>query len=471
MRCSAVCILVVLCAPAFSLHHHTSRAALAKKKHIPGPATVSHALTTALRTSISIGQGEMIMSGRRLTTLLGLSYFATIVSVMTLPCCLSHVDQTLFSAGKLSSLIFAATCGTVAGKFLLGVPTDKIGGQSALKLCLFSNIVLLYGIGASQSRWVFSTLWVLVSFIYGSAWGAVGNVVRQSFEKTAWGEQLGLVAAFSRVGSFSSSFFFGWLMQRYSASMGKESWRLVFKYAAGLQAIILAIYVLCGAAPANVNIEPEEAAVSNESAPQLLKRVSKDSMFWAMAVGKAVLLGVGQQIGFFPLFLVTGLGFSTAAASSASGLFAVGSLFSSLLGARLYKTLTPKQQISTVVAMNICATVFPAILALNAIKWIPPMTNALVLSVLTLWGVCWALPFYIPPGIIALKVGGKNHAALITNLYDAGGFAIAAIYSIFAMELGRVGEWFPIMVTLSTFGLLSTLSMHHAMERDASSKK
>lgn len=161
-------------------------------------------------SSLSVQQSSAgaakIMSGRRLTTLLGLSYLSVIASVMTLPCCLSLVDQSLFTGGKLGAVIFSATCGTVGGKFLLGVPTDRLGGQAVLKLCLALNTLLLTGISQTSSRVVFALLWILVSFIYGSAWGAVGNVVRKSYEKQEWGEQLGLVAAYSRVGSFRRPF-------------------------------------------------------------------------------------------------------------------------------------------------------------------------------------------------------------------------------------------------------------------------
>ena len=47
--------------------------------------------------------------------------------------------------------------------------------------------------------------------------------------------------------------------------------------------------------------------------------------------------------------------------------------------------------------------------------------SPIVVPLLSLWGCAYALPFYLPPGEFALKIGGKTAAALFTNLFDAGG--------------------------------------------------
>ena len=136
----------------------------------------------------------------------------------------------------------------------------------------------------------------------------------------------------------------------------------------------------------------------------------------------------------------------------------------------MYKTLSARRQVNLVTGMNVCGAGLPFILALNALKVIPALSNAVILFILTLWGVCWSLPFYLPPGIVALRLGGKEHSALLTNVFDGAGFALAAVYSIFAMKLGRKGDWCPIMLALSAFGLISTVTMRHAMNTEESQK-
>jgi len=181
--------------------------------------------------------------------------------------------------------------------------------------------------------------------------------------------------------------------------------------------------------------------------------------------GKASLLGVGQMIGFFALYLETGLGLSASAASSASGAFALGSLVASLLGSRVYHTLSPKAKTRAVVVANLVGVGIPALLCGHALKLLPAalFSRLFVLALLTLWGGAWALAFYVPPGVIALSIGGKDHAALVTNVADGAGFGVAAIFSIFAMDLGRKGAWGPIMALLASFASIALVSLRHAM--------
>jgi len=175
------------------------------------------------------------------------------------------------------------------------------------------------------------------------------------------------------------------------------------------------------------------------------------------------------MISFFALWLETGVGMSAAAASSSSGAFALGSLSASLLGSRYYHTLSSPAKIRAVAAANCVGVAIPALLSAHALMLLPAtlLSSPVVLALLTLWGAAWALAFYIPPGVIALQIGGQHHAALVTNLADGAGFAVAAIFSIFAMNLGRRGgaSWAPIMVTLASFAGIALFSLLHAMGR------
>jgi hypothetical protein len=217
------------------------------------------------------------------------------------------------------------------------------------------------------------------------------------------------------------------------------------------------------------SLEKKDEDGNQESAMALLSRVSRSSIFWGMMLGKASLLGVGQMIGFFALYLETGLGMSPSAASSWSGLFAVGSLIASLLGSRFYQGFGESTRRRTIVGANVVGISIPLLLWSHAVKAFDvtsALPTPLVLVLLTLWGSAWALAFYIPPGVIALAIGGRNHAAFITNLADGFGFAVAAVFSIFAMNQGREGgkAWGPIMLTLSTFAGIALVSLRHAMQ-------
>ena len=410
-----------------------------------------------------------------ITGLMGLAYLGTIVSVMTLPCTLSLVDKALFAAVpgvqsglSMSRLLFLATMGTVAGKLLLGAPTDKFGGHFMLQLCLGINALALGHLSTTTASTLsFSVVWIIVSFLYGSTWGAVSAVVRREFTQNEWGSQLGITAAFSRIGSLGSSVAFGAILAK------KGSWRSVFRAAAALQAIILGIYL----ASRNIIAVPPSAAgqtsqqnvvaalsEDNESATACIRRAIRSSVFWGMLLGKTTLLGVGQMIGFISLFMETGLGYSAAKASSYSGLFALGSLASSMWGSRYYRTLPRNTKIRAVAFSNLVGVAAPVILWGHVTNRFPVSPEA-VLGLITTWGFSWALAFYIPPGILALQIGGNRNAALITNIADGAGFTLAALFSTLAMSRGRVGgaAWGSVMLTLAGFSGVAFISLRHAM--------
>ena len=463
---------------------------------VRAPQLASHGrATTALKAAAA-----PVSEARRkkyITGLLGASYLGTIVSVMTLPCTLSLVDRSLFAvtaAGgvpvvSMSKLLFLATMGTVAGKFLLGPPTDVLGGHTVMKLCLFVNAALLFLISTVTTPAAFIAPWIVVSFLYGATWGAVGAVVRKEFDQNEWSAQLGLAAAWSRIGSLGSSLAFGAIMSRASG-VPLNSWRRVFAVAAALQAGILAIYIALSGqiitrhgpsitSTGKVNSAADDQNAAPAPAPSALKLLSsacQSSVFWGMLLGKATLLGVGQFIGFISLYLETGLGMSAAAASSFSGLFALGSLLSNLLASRIYRSLPRKTRIRSVTVANLVGVAAPLLLWAHANHpLLLPVALRVpsVLTLLTVWGAAWALAFYIPPGVIALDIGGTHHAALVTNIADGAGFTVAACFSLLAMPLGRRGgaAWGKVHLVLASFSAMALLSLRHAMGRERQEPK
>jgi len=96
----------------------------------------------------------------------------------------------------------------------------------------------------------------------------------------------------------------------------------------------------------------------------------------------------------------------------------------------------------------------------------------LVVASLFMWGLGWSLPFYVPPGKLALRLGGRDHAALLSNIYDGFGFLAAAIFSYFGMISAKLNRWNGIMTLMYSFGLISlgtmTLSMHLENKKEKS---
>ena len=85
-------------------------------------------------------------------------------------------------------------------------------------------------------------------------------------------------------------------------------------------------------------------------------------------------------------------------------------------------------QVTTIAGFNIAGGLLVTLLALQSlsIPWVcAVMPRPVLLLAIFLWGFAWSLPFYIPAGVMALQLGGRKHAALLTNIFDAAGFLVA----------------------------------------------
>ena len=357
-------------------------------------------------------------------------------------------------------------------KFLLGPPTDKFGGANTLNVTMLMVALLLQFMAVSPNVLVFGRLWIVLSFVYAAAWGACGKIVRENFRADEWSRELGLLATGSRIGSMGSSLLFGGLLVN-------NGWRTLFQVASAIQVTTLVAFallyksVVVGKSPAastssTRNVVTTAAAKSAgeavESIPMVLKRVTRNPIFWLMLLGKMSLMCVGQFISFMPLYLQTGFAMPSPQAAAASSLFALGSLTSSLLLIPSYQKMSSSMQGKTIAGLNLFNFILPGLLwAHHAALIALPNPTTIVSALLFLWGASWMLPFYVPPGVYALHLGGVQHSALLTNMFDAAGFTAGAVLSYFAMSLGGKGHWKPVLGALSCGGGLALMGMWKAM--------
>jgi hypothetical protein len=112
------------------------------------------------------------------------------------------------------------------------------------------------------------------------------------------------------------------------------------------------------------------------------------------------------------------------------------------------------------VELLLCALV-PFVLSLG-----PSVLPQLAVVPLTvLWGLAYALPFYIPPGEFAMQIGGKKGTALFTNIFDASGFAASALWNPWASALAKNNDFKTILYSQALFGAISSLTMPLCMYR------
>ena len=90
-----------------------------------------------------------------------------------------------------------------------------------------------------------------------------------------------------------------------------------------------------------------------------------------------------------------------------------------------------------------------------------PMAVALT----CLWGLAYAMPFYLPPGEFAMLIGGEKSSALFTNVFDAAGFGMSAVWNPWASAIAKSGDFQQILLSQALFGLISMVFMPLCMYR------
>ena len=252
------------------------------------------------------------------------------------------------------------------GKFVLGPPTDFFGGEQVLFLTLVLSAAFLFGCSVSKSIKDFGVYWMLFSFVFSAAWGAIGKSIWENFTEKEWAVQLGLVYTGSRLGSILSVLFFGSILRSPCLLSGPmpSSWRLVFQMSSSVLISVAAVssVLLKLLSSTNVpknrtettfesynavepitdkNLNTQQGASEQslilpavkdnnperkENIAQILSRLMKEEFFWMVLASKVSFVSVRQFATFFPFYLATGYSMKPSSATFASATFAVSFL-------------------------------------------------------------------------------------------------------------------------------------------------
>lgn len=77
------------------------------------------------------------------------------------------------------------------------------------------------------------------------------------------------------------------------------------------------------------------------------------------------------------------------------------------------------------------------------------------------WGLGFAVPFYIPPSLFALKRGGVESSATIADVFDIGGFALLAAFNGFVAGIDHASKaaWIPVFLQTTIAAAISLASL------------
>ncbi|CAM9566427.1 unnamed protein product, partial [Phaeothamnion confervicola] len=321
-------------------------------------------------------------------------------------------------------------------QLLLGPLTDAVGGRQMMVACLACLSASSLLIASSTSLLSFGVLWVLLEFVYSSGWGASISVIRSTSKPAEWPSRLGALAASSRAGSVLASLGFGALL-----SVPDLSWRWVYVAAAITAAVPALLLVMQpeeeqqqplqssipargwelkrGAAgePAAADDDDDDSRM-DMTQEEIIKMCAANPEFWRTMALKSMLMVVGSFVTLAPLYLATTQALDAGAAARASVAFSLGSVVSNVGGSAVFKQLAEDGRRAFLLSMGALTTACTFALYQHTQGWLPDVGIAGVAALLFGVGFCYALPCYVPPSMVAMRLGGKRHSAFITNAFD-----------------------------------------------------
>lgn len=414
--------------------------------------------------------------------------FSTYFAVMGAKCALPSTLSLLTTPGTglvfppqasappqklMANVLASSTIAIALGKFLLGPIIDNIGGILSLKAAL-SILGLLLGTVASADQFrTFALCWIGVDFLFSSCWAGCLNAIHQSFDEQEWASRVGMLAVAARAGNALAFFAFsGVLHWAELASEGSrgftgQSWRLVFWMSSLIQLIPLSLLSIFGK-PNNDEVATGKLATTSRptivASLQILRREASTPEFWLHFLSRSSLMVFGSFLLFVPTFLSNCYDMSASLSAAGGSIFALGCLLSVSLGAERYSKLTKRNKAISVFALMGVATTC-ALSQLTHVTDLFPLTPALGLASMFVWGFSFAIPFYIPPSLYALRRGGKESSATIADAFDLCGFGSLALFNGYVASIRHeiLASWTVTFVALAGCSILSMASLPLAL--------
>ncbi len=365
------------------------------------------------------------------------------------------------NVGKLLSGV-SIVC--LSGKILGGAVTDRLGGWTVLIGIFAVWIVATLGAITAASVSIFGAMWLLNSLAYTMTWGAQVQVIAATYSDADRPAQLSKAASSSRVGATLGNIAFGSLL---SAGL---HWRTALMPMVPLQ-VVLGVLCAISATSASAKrggkaAQKKGGAGGASGAPGLTLGQAVLSLdFWLMILPKAVLFTYTQFfMNYLPQLLHSAYGFSHGSAASLGGIAQGGSVIGLLVvGNMVYKSMDKRNQVYLVAALLVVCVAAPATLAVA--PSLPFDVTPAVVPLAVVWGLVYALPFYLPPGEFAMAIGGSNRSGLYANLFDAAGFVVSAMWNPWASASARNGDFRLVLLSQAVFGAISLVCMPLCMYR------
>ncbi|GAX14608.1 hypothetical protein FisN_6Lh390 [Fistulifera solaris] len=373
---------------------------------------------------------------------MSVSLAVTYLTVMGAKCALPSVLSLLtapstgltFPVGKVPSELIAkqltlSTMAIAVGKLVLGPVIDYYGGVLSLKVALLALAAAMGIISSSQSFHVFAVAWICVDFIFSSCWAACIHAIHQTFPSQQWATQIGYLAAAARTGNALAFTLFAWVLH-IAQPFTRQAWRPVFGLAAMLQFVPVFLLTFFGDSP-----QTPIHVVQRPTLVESLKTVRHEATtidFWLQLINRSALMVFASFLLFIPTLMTQVYGTTPAVASQVGSLFALGCLLSVTSGSAVYPTLPWTGKLKMTTALLVTG-IFSSMGQLGHVSGWWRLNTTISSTLLFLWGLAVAIPFYLPSSLYALAKGRSS--ATIVDMFDIGSFLLLSFFNGYVASL------------------------------------
>jgi len=444
-----------------------------------------------IRRYFAIRTTPMQKHKRGKATALFAANFCVMGGKCALPCTLSLLisrGSGLDSGGgnvheKIAKVIGLSTFSIALGKLLLGPIIDKVGGVICLKVALLILSILMGTIASTSSFQVFSVSLFLIDFIFSSAWAASLNIIQSTFSENEWPGCISLLAIASRTGNAISFLIFASLISHAQSPFSRmnikgQPWRIVFLFGAAMQILPLALLsffdqkeCINDTGDKSLGIIEQESITNNpplkKTSLTVLRQEIRKPQFWLYLTSRSCLMVIASFLLFVPSYMSNCFGMSSAAAARVGSVYAVGSMVSISMGAKLFSSLSSAGKISLVIGM-MGSLILCSLLHMGHISGVFQLSSTAGALSMFFWGLAFSIPFYIPPSLYALKHGGKESSATIADSFDVVGFLLLAFFNKYVTSLPQevVTSWLRPFEILLSSSVVSLVTLGTALRLD-----
>ena len=382
---------------------------------------------------------------------------------------LAHTSEGMSRQDVISRLLAVSTLSIAMGKMLLGPAIDALGGATSLQIALATLCACLGGISSATSLTVLALYFVVIDFAFSSCWAACVKTIRDALPEDRWSKEIGNLAMAARCGNTVAFAFFAWLLQT------SGDWRMIFQVSSAVQLIPLCLvtYVKRRTA-AEEEIYESSSEPARASSPgqalNVLRREAATPEYWLHLGSRSILMILVSFLLFIPSFMAQCYDMAPASSAKVGSIFALGCFLSvSLLSERSYPS-TNKGDFRRSFSMLgfLMLSTLTLVCQVLHLQDIMPLSSIIGSTLMFIWGFSLAVPFYLPSSMFALRRGGKEASATISDSFDIVGFGLLVFFNgRVARVLSEAGSYSSMSrrrhTWLSVFKLMTGMSIAAAM--------